>query len=879
MNKRAKKIILTILFFIAMILCSKIAAGKIIYVDDDANGLNNGSSWDNAYADLQDALDDANDSEKPVEVCVAQGTYIPSEVGSFYNPKYRLRFATFQLINDVNIIGGYAGTGTKDPDKRDIEIFKTILSGDINGDDIDVNDPCDLRYEPTRIDNCYHVVTCYENIENALLDGFFITGGIGGNYKIGEYDGGLGGGMYNIGGNAKLINCTFTKNSSNLGGGLTNYQGNLILTNCIFAENSANSIVVVMGGAIFTYEGSLTLTNCTFSRNNSLRDGAAICNTRSSLILSDCDFIENSTNDGKGGGIFNSGESILKNCSFIGNIAERGGGIYNQDDNSILINCLFTGNSAEKGGGMYIESSDTDMINCTFSGNLADSGNALFFDKAINSDNSTVKLTNCIVWDSDESIEIADESSVNINFSDIYGGWPGQGNIDENPLFVDSLGQDSIEGTGDEDLRLAPISPCVDSGQVFYSPYFAESDFDGNIRIFSDNVDMGAYEFQGVIYIDDDAPYGNVPDSNVMEDGSINRPFNNIQEAIDLAKDEYKVLVIPGVYDKINFLGKAITITGIKGATVIEPKNGPVLQSFDQDAVTFYSSEDSNSVLKNFIIKNSGLAISLNYGSRPTIQNITFVDNIFGIAAYEDSNPDIRNCIFYNNTNGDLFDCKAWYSCFEGANPNNGNFDADPLFVDAANGDYHLKSEGWRWNENSESWTWDKVTSPCIDAGDPCSSLGDEPMSISRDPNNLYGINKRINIGAYGGTPQASMPPLGWIPINGNTINDIIPPSPNPAQWDVNGLPKEALLDPNNPDDFYVEIKAKTATDESGYVEYFFQCTSSSYFDSGWQSSPYYSVFVGQHGLGLHFRVIARDLYKNITLWSSEETTISYYIN
>ena len=66
-----------------------------------------------------------------------------------------------------------------------------------------------------------------------------------------------------------------------------------------------------------------------------------------------------------------------------------------------------------------------------------------------------------------------------------------------------------------------------------------------------------------------------------------------------------------------------------------------------------------------------------------------------------------------------------------------------PIWVD---GDYHLKSQAGRWDPNSQSWVQDEVTSPCIDAGDPNSPTGHEPF-----PNG--GI---INIGAYGGTAEAS---------------------------------------------------------------------------------------------------------------------------
>jgi hypothetical protein len=75
-----------------------------------------------------------------------------------------------------------------------------------------------------------------------------------------------------------------------------------------------------------------------------------------------------------------------------------------------------------------------------------------------------------------------------------------------------------------------------------------------------------------------------------------------------------------------------------------------------------------------------------------------------------------------------------------------GNIDADPLLVDPANGDYHLKSQAGRWHLNSESWVQDDVTSPCIDAGDPMSPIGLEPF-----PNGGF-----VNMGACGGTPEAS---------------------------------------------------------------------------------------------------------------------------
>jgi len=75
-----------------------------------------------------------------------------------------------------------------------------------------------------------------------------------------------------------------------------------------------------------------------------------------------------------------------------------------------------------------------------------------------------------------------------------------------------------------------------------------------------------------------------------------------------------------------------------------------------------------------------------------------------------------------------------------------GNIDADPLFADPENSDFHLKSKGGRWNPATETWIADEVTSPCVDAGDPASDVPYEP-----EPNG----NIR-NMGAYGNTAEAS---------------------------------------------------------------------------------------------------------------------------
>ncbi len=119
-------------------------ANKIIYVDDDSIGANDGSSWQDAYIYLQDALADANSSEKPVEIRVAQGFYKPDD--GIEQIRYNLN-STFHLINGVTLSGGYAGISEIYPDERDIRKYETILSGDLAMNDFAVNDPNNLWNE------------------------------------------------------------------------------------------------------------------------------------------------------------------------------------------------------------------------------------------------------------------------------------------------------------------------------------------------------------------------------------------------------------------------------------------------------------------------------------------------------------------------------------------------------------------------------------------------------------------------------------------------------------------------------------------------------------------------------------------------------------
>jgi hypothetical protein len=148
------------------------------------------------------------------------------------------------------------------------------------------------------------------------------------------------------------------------------------------------------------------------------------------------------------------------------------------------------------------------------------------------------------------------------------------------------------------------------------------------------------------------------------------------------------------------------------------------------------------------IIGNKGWGILLKSGGveyAGTIKNCTIAangDGIFGVSV-------ITNSIIWENSSTQIAEpnCVVTYSNIQGGFPGEGNIDVDPCFADTNSGDYHLKSQAGRWDPVSESWVIDSITSLCIDAGDPANPFGFESV-----PN-----GGRINMGAYGGTSEASM--------------------------------------------------------------------------------------------------------------------------
>jgi len=148
-------------------------------------------------------------------------------------------------------------------------------------------------------------------------------------------------------------------------------------------------------------------------------------------------------------------------------------------------------------------------------------------------------------------------------------------------------------------------------------------------------------------------------EGNDLNDGlTPETAFATIQRGIDEANELDTVLVWPGVYnesgtDGIDFNGKGITVTSAAEPAVLEVPG--------YYAVSFTHGEGPGSILSNFIIRGSYTGV-LCSASSPTIKNVTVVNNENGAIGDTGADPQISNSIFWNNTNGDLYECQASYS-------------------------------------------------------------------------------------------------------------------------------------------------------------------------------------------------------------------------
>jgi hypothetical protein len=294
-----------------------------IYVNANATGANNGTSWADAYTSLDTAI---NASTSANEIWVAAGTYKPSGT---------TRNSTFLMKNSTKLYGGFIGTETQ-LNQRNPKANITILTGDLNGND----NTNTIATESTRQDNAYHVITVRGNIRDINVDGFTITGG---NANGPTLTGGAASAQYyHTRGGAVYIN-TFA----------TNDNAVITLQNCILEKNSGSDTGVLSGyfaGGVNNQTFSANLESCIIRDNHSA--------SNAQILIAGAN------------GYSWYGNSEIKNCLFYNNTSGSGS------------SCLYLSASATNGGNQ--NGINVDVINTTFSGNTGISGNTIRTDNGSN---------------------------------------------------------------------------------------------------------------------------------------------------------------------------------------------------------------------------------------------------------------------------------------------------------------------------------------------------------------------------------------------------------------------------------------------------------------------------------------------------------------
>jgi len=415
------------------------AQPRIIYVDDDGPA---------DFNNIQAAIDDSNDDDT---ILVRDGTY--------------------------------TGSGNRDIDF----LGKAIMVRSENGLEKCIIDCNGTEAKP-------HRGFYFHSGEdaNSVLDGFTITYGYASGGSMLE---GSSGGIYCKGSSPTIINCIISGNSAGYyGGGMSNCESSPMLINCIFSGNSANS----GGGGIFNYDhSSPNLINCILKGNSAIGNGGGMNNRHNSNpTIVNCTFNGNSTDMQDGGGMYNhESDPTLINCIFTGNSAYNcGGGIRNDGFYPPPTNNLFRDNWASDENMMSNLGCDLILTNCTLFANSATHGNAMACNSYGGLRPSNVRLTNSILWNGGNEIWNGDGSTITVTYSDVQGGWSGDGNIDADPCFADPNSGDyhlkSQAGRWEPSSASwgqdAVTSPCIDAGNP-ENPIGEELFPNGGI------INMGAY--------------------------------------------------------------------------------------------------------------------------------------------------------------------------------------------------------------------------------------------------------------------------------------------------------------------------------------------------------------------------------------------------
>ncbi len=372
------------------------------------------------YSKIQEAIDAANNGDI---VLVAEDTY-------YENINFRGKAITvashFLVDSDTS------------------HISNTIINGS----------------QPTAPDSASVVTFRSGEDTTSIICGFTITGGTGTRILNNGYLKRVGGGVFAHTSSAKIqnniiVSNAIQNNSDSWGGGICCFNGNYVIENNTIKNNEINSPVIdfySLGGGIYTY--SLGYVRI---KNNKIIDNSI------------------TAPEAWGGGIIpaglNNDNYFILNNLISGNtlnVSTGGSGgidIYNHSptiENNIIVN-----NSAPRGGGAVIENAIP-----IFSSNTIAYNTSTVSGGGLDIVNSNPLIMNCIVWGNDAPTGPQISGLAIVVYSDVEGGWTGEGNINDDPLFVNPT-------NGDFTLQ-DNVSPCLQTGTdsiyiggtMYYCPPF-----------------------------------------------------------------------------------------------------------------------------------------------------------------------------------------------------------------------------------------------------------------------------------------------------------------------------------------------------------------------------------------------------------------------
>ena len=407
---------------------------------------------------------------------------------------------------------------------------------------------------------------------NTILCGFTITGGSGTNTIWEDSDFKAGGGVFIFLSGGQVINNKIINNAINsndmycYGAGIAAYGNTIIIRNNDISRNTVNSYWGGGAGAdiatteTLIFEGNTVYHNIYTALN--LGAGGGICilgNDFPGMLDINCNLI--SDNQAHGSSDYSYG---------------YGGGLYIEGHNPILTNNIIISNKSGDGGGIYIttpsgsdKTADPIMINNTVIGNESRYGGGIYIR------NSFSKVINTILWDNQATVAEPEiyqsNSTVNVHYSDVAGGWNGEGNMDEDPECLD---------TNSGDYRLTESSPCIGAGieaieidtKIYYCP---STDFYGNPRpnVIDDYVDIGAIESDIVSQIENifinypsiftlDQNYPNPFNPSTKIKFSLPRTENVKIEVYNIIGQKIQTLLnksMPAGYHEIEFNGENLS--------------------------------------------------------------------------------------------------------------------------------------------------------------------------------------------------------------------------------------------------------------------------------------------------------------------------------